>query len=82
MSDRLQEVIAGALQMPPQAVTDDLEFDGTSNWDSLNHITLMLALEEEFEISISDDELVELTSVGAIREYVDRVAPTTDVGSA
>jgi citrate synthase len=37
-------------------------------WDSVNHISMMLALEEAFGISIADDELVELSTVAAIRQ--------------
>ena len=74
MPDRVQEVVGAALLIPPDSVTNDMEFNSTKNWDSLNHITLMLALEEAFGISISDDDVVELTSVGTIREYLARTA--------
>ena len=82
MSDRLQEVVASALQIAPDDVTDDMEFNSAPNWDSLNHITLMLSLEEAYGISISDDDVVELTSVGAIREYVGRVTGAQGSASA
>jgi acyl carrier protein len=76
MSDRLAAVIAATLDIPADAVTDDLAFNGVKSWDSMNHINLMLALEEAYGITIPDDDLVELSSVGLIRAYLQRVGAT------
>lgn len=37
-----------------------------SNWDSLAHMNLVLALEEEFGVQFQDQELVQMTSFEAI----------------
>jgi citrate synthase len=76
MASRLETVIANALRIPENDVTDTLRFHGTHAWDSLNHITLILSLEAEYGVSIPDDVLVELTSVRAIREFLASQAPT------
>lgn len=70
MSDRVQSIVAESLQLPPEEVTDDLGFNEVRQWDSVSHINLMLLLEETFDVSISDDQVVELTTVGAIRRYL------------
>ncbi len=54
--------------------------DTVKNWDSLQHMNLILALEEEFKISFSDKEIVEMLSVGIIIEtlkerHMDLLAP-------
>lgn len=74
MTDPIANLIADVLQLRPDAVNDDLGFNTAPNWDSLNHINLMLALEAEFGIEIPDDDVIELTTVGAIRRYVTRVS--------
>lgn len=43
-----------------------------SNWDSLKHIEIMFALEEEFEIEFCEDELVKLDSLSKIVDSVQR----------
>jgi citrate synthase len=71
MAERLESVVASALRIPESEVKDSLEFNGLHAWDSLNHVTLMLSLEEEYGVTIPDDLVVELTSVRAIREFIE-----------
>ncbi|HEU4565862.1 MAG TPA: acyl carrier protein [Gemmatimonadaceae bacterium] len=66
----LEEVIASVLRIPAERVTDALEYDAVPEWDSMGHVGLMLALEGEYGIAISDETVLELTSVRAIRAYL------------
>jgi acyl carrier protein len=77
MSD-LNTLIARELKLAPGAVTDDLAFGEAPGWDSLAHINLMLALEQEYGVRIGDDEMVELTSVSAIRAFIQGSSPDAD----
>ena len=72
MPDHVQAIAANVFQVPADSVTDDLAFNEFKPWDSVNHINLMLAIEEAFGISIADDDIVELTSIAAIRDYLTR----------
>ena len=40
--------------------------DNIENWDSLKHMNLIIALEEEFEIEFDDDEIVDSMSYATI----------------
>ncbi len=40
------------------------------DWDSMGHIRLMLAIEEEFKIQIPPEKAVELDSVKSIVQYL------------
>ena len=71
MPERLERVVAGALRIDESEVNDDLEFNRLHAWDSLNHVGLMLALEAEYGLVIPDEQLVELTSIRAIRRYIE-----------
>lgn len=71
MAATLESIVADALRIPASSVSDALEFNGIPQWDSLNHVALMLAIEAEYGVSIPDDLMVELTSVAAIRDFVD-----------
>ena len=68
-----RRVIATALGLPLEQITDDLEFGALPQWDSLNHVNLMLALEAAFDTSIDADLMIELTSVRAILDFVSRL---------
>ncbi len=54
--------MADVLGLDPGAITDGTARDNTSAWDSANHITLTLALEEEFGIAFDVDELESMFS--------------------
>jgi acyl carrier protein len=44
--------------------------DDIGNWDSLNHITLILELEKQFEVRFDLFEIIELRDVRGIIEYI------------
>jgi citrate synthase len=66
----LEDVIAGALRISSAKVTDALAFNAVPEWDSLAHMELMLALESAYGVSIDEDRMIELISVGAIRRFL------------
>jgi acyl carrier protein len=75
VSKPIEEVIATAFRISPSAVTDGLAFNAIPEWDSLAHVDLMLTLEATYGVSIDEDRMVELTSVRAIREFLQNGAP-------
>lgn len=54
-----------ASQIPENATPGVVE-----KWDSLRHMSLILALEEEFGIRFSDDEMTQLISLDLITAIV------------
>lgn len=53
-------------------VTTSLGKNNIDCWDSIRHLTLVASLEEHFSITISLDEMVEMTSVDAIQRVLSR----------
>ena len=45
-NDIVSGIVATTLGIPRDVVTDDLSFSEIPEWDSLNHVNLMLALEQ------------------------------------
>ena len=71
MVEKVQALIAEALQVPVAQVPPELAFGGIKQWDSMGHMGIMLLLEERFGVPIDADVIVTLTSVAAIREYLE-----------
>ena len=67
MEDRIFRVVFDVLGVPIEKVNDESSPDTIQAWDSLSHINLILALEAEFTISLSPDDVLEMLSVGLIR---------------
>ena len=53
-------------------ISDDAEPLEIDQWDSINHLQLIVALEEEFEIKFSDDELTELLNLPLINNIIQK----------
>ena len=58
--ERLNEVF--------QDVFGDDDIDG---WDSLRHITLLAAIEDEFDIEFSMGQTVKMKNVGEMVDYIE-----------
>jgi len=66
MNERVRHILGVVLKMPKKQIGETLSADDTSNWDSIRHLNLVMALEEAFGVSFSSDELGHLTSYRAI----------------
>jgi acyl carrier protein len=64
----VHSLIAEVLGIDIGRVKADLAFGELPEWDSLNHVNLMLALEKRLGMEIGPEQIVELTSVAAIDE--------------
>ena len=54
--------MASVLGVEEDAINDNASMDNIEAWDSIRHINLIIALEQEFEISFPDEEVALLTS--------------------
>ena len=65
--DRLKVVMGAVLEMDPLSIGPDSSTDNVPGWDSLRHMNLILALEEEFGVTIADEDVGSLTSYPLIK---------------
>ncbi|WP_060675016.1 citrate/2-methylcitrate synthase [Rossellomorea vietnamensis] len=66
----VEKVLADTLDININLVSNELAYRSIPQWDSLGHVGLLLALEEEFEITIDSSVRDKLNSVFAIKEYI------------
>jgi acyl carrier protein len=64
---RLKEVLAGIFKVDICNISEDASPDTIASWDSLRHMNLVLALEEDFGVELTDDQVVEILSYKLIR---------------
>lgn len=67
MEDRIKNVMAAVLDISSEEINDDSSPDTIESWDSLKHMNLVVALEEEFGIQFTDEEIVEIVSYTLIK---------------
>jgi acyl carrier protein len=62
LENRVKNVLSAVFDLPQSAITHQTSHKNVKNWDSLNIINLMMALESEFGITLDVDEAAELLS--------------------
>ena len=75
MEDQLKEIMADILDVDEGDITNEFAPESTNNWDSFNNLRLITAIEEEFEIKLSMDEIGKMVNFGAVKEAVSSHLP-------
>lgn len=68
----IRDLIADKLGIDPLKITPQASFVEDLGADSLDSVELVMALEEEFDIEISDDDAQKITTLQQVVEYVAR----------
>jgi len=66
MEQRLFQLVAQIMRVPPGSVGIDASPDTIGSWDSLHHMRLLLAVEEAFGVSFQEGEIVAMTDLRSI----------------
>ena len=59
-----QVIFREVLDSPDLVLTDDLTAPKVEGWDSLNHVTLVMTLEEQFKVKFTTREVMGWQNVG------------------
>ncbi|MCI9487401.1 MAG: acyl carrier protein [Lachnospiraceae bacterium] len=70
MLEKMKEMIAEQLNVEAENVTEASSFKDDLGADSLDLFELVMALEEEYDVEIPAEDLEELTTVGAVMDYL------------
>lgn len=70
MLEEMREMIAEQLNCEESSITESTSFKDDLGADSLDLFELVMALEEKYEVEIPSEELAELTTVGAVMQYL------------
>ena len=62
-------MVAGILEVPVESVVDSLGVGDISQWDSLAQMAIMTTLEEEYGLSVPEERMMELSTIGQIVAY-------------
>ncbi len=70
IEEKVKQIIVDQLGVNAEEVTDEASFIDDLGADSLDTVELVMALEEEFDIEIPDEDAEKITKVGAAIEYI------------
>ena len=70
MTEDISEVIAAVLGVERSSIAIETAREDVNNWDSLNHLRIISALEEKFQIRFTMDEIQSIASVGDVVRFL------------
>ena len=71
IAEKVKKIVVEQLGVAEDQVTPDAKFIEDLGADSLDQVELVMALEEEFDSDIPDEDAEKLTTVGAAIAYVE-----------
>ncbi|MBR9813258.1 acyl carrier protein [bacterium] len=75
IDDKVKKIIAEQLSVSEDQITPDASFVDDLGADSLDTVELVMALEEEFEIDIPDEEAEKIVTFNDVLAYIKTNAP-------
>jgi len=65
--DRLKRVMSDVLNIGSSNIDNNTSVDTVDGWDSLRHLNLVLAIEQEFDISFTEEQTIEILNYPLIK---------------
>ena len=67
IDDRIKNVMSAVFEISVDEIDENSSPDNIESWDSLNHMKIVVSLEEEFNIQFTDADIIELINMKLIR---------------
>jgi len=68
----LKKVMGNVFGITSDKIGDDTSIDTVATWDSLRHLNLVIALEERFNVTLTEDETVEILNYRLIKMILEK----------
>ena len=63
LEEQIKNILSVVFEIPEEKIKDEFPTDTIESWDSLKHMKLIVALEEEFNVIFTDDDIIELINM-------------------
>ena len=70
IKEKITSAMSAVFEVPAEQINEETSTDSLENWDSLRHLNLVLALEEEFGVSIPDEEVGNMVNFKIIQHVI------------
>jgi acyl carrier protein len=71
--ERIKEVLSAVIDVPIAQISDNASMDDIESWDSLAQMNLVIALEDEFQMTIPDEDVGTLISIQLILSLINEI---------
>ena len=75
--DRVRSIASDIFAVPADAITAESSPETIENWDSMQHLNLVLAIEEKFGVQLDPEDIERMKNIGAVAAVVEKLQSTT-----
>jgi acyl carrier protein len=69
--ERVRSIAADVLNIPANRLTADSSTETVETWDSVQHLNLVLALEQEFSVQFDPEEIDQMNNIGRVASIIE-----------
>jgi acyl carrier protein len=73
IKEKIKKIMIEVFEIESSLVNDEISQKNTGQWDSLNHLNLIVEIEEEFDVSFTPEQIGSMTTLEII---LDEIAKT------
>jgi acyl carrier protein len=70
--EQVRAIASDVFGVPTGNLSAESSPESVENWDSMQHLNLILAIEEKFGIQLDPEEIEQMKNVGAVAALVDK----------
>jgi acyl carrier protein len=78
--DRVRQIASDVFGMPLDRISRESSPSTIDAWDSLQHLNLVLALEQEFSVQLEPQDIEQMRSIDSAVKFVERMQKQADKG--
>lgn len=75
--EQVRAIASDVFGVPSGNLSESSSPETVENWDSMQHLNLVLAVEEKFGIQLDPEEIEQMKNIGAVAALVDRKLQST-----
>jgi len=70
---KLKDILAKVLLIDETKISDGMSRKNVKEWDSMAHLMLVSEIESAFEVTMDDDDIMEIQTVGDIKKTLKKL---------
>ena len=71
--EQVRGVASDIFGVPTEKITAESSPETIENWDSMQHLNLVLAIEEKFGVQLDPEDIEQMKNIGAVAALVERL---------
>ncbi len=71
--EKLKDILEKVLLIDESKISDGMSRKNVKEWDSMAHLMLVSEIESAFEVTMDDDDIMEIQTVGDIKKILKKL---------